>query len=523
MDYSRFFPDAKQDDLCLTLGGKPGKLPLKRACIKTETGFEELDGSMAELGNGILLAVQSKRCGDTDLILRPLDQRGGIDCQSGAHVDNYFCPIFCGDDCMGVVESYSDYFLGKPQLEFLDIESYGPSLWYARNKGSAPFSLVWPDGRTAEAPADGRVYRLETRLHRERGGKLMTYNSYTKQELSQLGIQENELAIYTGTTNPRNFGTLSPGVNSKNVYAYIWKDGQPRELDVCFRHDSADLDVLEVQTGEEEYAFLRDKASGYIRQISGPPKPIAIVNIGALPLRVDTVLGKFTVHAGTMLRLNESIPQREKKKVLLTVNPRSGQFLTSAELWDGASWRRLNIRADSDVFGADRNLAVLDGNAIVQYLEVSRSRPILVMDSPEPDPDYELYITGEIGDRAALRFQRTDYQSGRVVQRVRILHFSRRGEPIVYDLQKLRESPAQIGVEQCTAELPGVPDIFELPELAAETPFPDDRTENFAPKGRHPLNSDKLREFLEGEVKLSGQPSASEKALIPESPENFLE
>lgn len=63
---------------------------------------------------------------------------------------------------MGVVESYSDYFLGKPKLEFLSIKSYGPSLWYARNKGSAPFSLVWPDGRTAEAPADGRVYRLET-------------------------------------------------------------------------------------------------------------------------------------------------------------------------------------------------------------------------------------------------------------------------------------------------------------------------------------------------------------------------
>ncbi len=269
MDYSRFFPDTKRDDLCLTLGGfKPGKLPLKRACIKTETGFEELDGSMAELGNGILLAVQSERCGDTDLILRPLDQRGeelesyrkrgcalrrngdsnsnfltvaptgdgtvwirnegdrslrlqtpdgliyrvctgyteplapsniqalvapiqilldlggnpldlrvsaihvrygktpwqrgGIDCRSGSHVDSYFCRIFCGDDCMGVVESYSDYFLGKPKLEFLSIKSYGPSLWYARNKGSAPFSLVWPDGRTAEAPADGRVYRLET-------------------------------------------------------------------------------------------------------------------------------------------------------------------------------------------------------------------------------------------------------------------------------------------------------------------------------------------------------------------------
>lgn len=350
----------------------------------------------------------------------------------------------------------------------------------------------------------------------------MTYYSYTKNECAQLGIQENELAIYTGAPNPRNSGTLSPGANSKNAYVYIWQDGQPWELDACFRRDGADIDVLEVQTGEEEYAFLRDK-SGYIRQISGPARPITVANLGAIPLRVDTFQGKFMVHAGSALRLDENAPRRETKRVLLTVNPRSGQFLTSAELWDGASWRRLNIRADSDVFGTDRNLAVLDGNAIVQYLEVSRSRPILVMDSPEPDPDYELYITGEIGGRAALRFQRTDYQSGRVVQRVRILHFSRWGEPIVYDLQKLRESPAQIGVEQCTAELPGVPDIFELPELAAETPFPDDRTENFAPKGRHPLNSDKLREFLESKDKSDEQPLASEKALIPEPPENFPE
>lgn len=262
------FPDAKQDDLCLVFGSfLPGKLPLKRACIKTETGFEELEGSMIELGSGLLLAVQSARCCDTDLILRPHEQREeelagyrkracvirrngdpnsnfltvaptgdgtvwirnegdrslrfqtpdglvyracagyteslvpsniqaqvgpiqilldlggnpldfrisaiyvkdaetpwrqcGVDCQSGTHVDSAFTRIFCGDDCQAVVESYSDYFLGRPKLEFLDISSYGPSQWYIRNKGNAPFSLIWPDGRTAKAPADGQVYRLE--------------------------------------------------------------------------------------------------------------------------------------------------------------------------------------------------------------------------------------------------------------------------------------------------------------------------------------------------------------------------
>lgn len=269
MDYGRFFPDAKPDDLCLTFGAFGlGEMPLKCAANKTATGFEDLDASMVEFGSGFLLAVNSTRCGDLASILRPPEERKvelenyrkrgcsfrrngdsnsnfltvaptgdgtiwirnegdrslrfqtpdgliyrvctgyteslapsnicaqvapiqilldlggnpldlrigaihvkygrmpwrqcGMDCQSGAHVDSYFCRVFCGDDCLGVVESYSDYFLGKPKLEFLDIKSYGPSLWYARNKGSAPFSLVWPDDRTAEVPADGRVYRLET-------------------------------------------------------------------------------------------------------------------------------------------------------------------------------------------------------------------------------------------------------------------------------------------------------------------------------------------------------------------------
>lgn len=85
----------------------------------------------------------------------------GMDCQSGSHVDSYFCRISCGDDCLGVVESSSAFFLESPRLEFLDIDSYGPSQWHVRNKGDAPLSLRWPGGRTAEVPADGQVYRLE--------------------------------------------------------------------------------------------------------------------------------------------------------------------------------------------------------------------------------------------------------------------------------------------------------------------------------------------------------------------------
>lgn len=262
------FSEARTDDLCLSFRTpKPGELPLQWAAIKTETGFEDLVGSMTELGSGILLAVNSMRCCENDLFLRPLDQRrkelenyrdwncifhrngdpnsnfftvtaagdgtvwiynagekslrfqtpdgrlyrvcagytqaltlsnlqaqvapvqalldlggnpldlqvsavhvrygespwqrGGVDCVEGAHIDSYFCRVFCGDDCLGVLGSYSGYFLERPQLEFLDIESYGPTRWFVRNRGDAPLPLRWPDGRVADVPADGRVYRLE--------------------------------------------------------------------------------------------------------------------------------------------------------------------------------------------------------------------------------------------------------------------------------------------------------------------------------------------------------------------------
>lgn len=268
MDYSVFFPEAKQDDLCLTFGEfKPREMPLKQVAIKTETGFEDLTASVVELGGGLLLSVQSERCCDNTLIFRPLEQRreelegyrkrncvfrrngdsdsnffnvaatgdsaiwirntgerslrfqlpdgmvyrvcagytetlvpsntsaqitstqllldlggnqlnfqvsavyvkygeapwrrGWLEFLSpGTQIDSYICPIYCGDDRLGVLESHSD-FLGQPRLEVLDIATYGPSRWFVRNKGEAPLPLVWPDGRTADIPADGQIYSVE--------------------------------------------------------------------------------------------------------------------------------------------------------------------------------------------------------------------------------------------------------------------------------------------------------------------------------------------------------------------------
>ncbi len=263
------FPEARQDDLCLVFGEfKPGELPLKRAAIKTEAGFEELDASMVELSGGMLLSVQSERCCDSALISRPLGQRseelenyrkrgcslrrngnpnsnfftvtatgdgtiwirnggdrslrfqtpdgmtyrvcagytealvpsntpariaptqvlldlggnpldfqvsaahvkygegpwhrGGLDCLSpGTRIDSHICPVFCGDDCLGVLESCSGYFLDQPRLELLDIKGYGVSRWFVRNKGKTPLPLTGPGGRTAEVPADNQIYSIE--------------------------------------------------------------------------------------------------------------------------------------------------------------------------------------------------------------------------------------------------------------------------------------------------------------------------------------------------------------------------
>lgn len=268
-NYSRHFPEARQDDLCLTFGEiKPGKMPLKWAAIKMETGFEEMEASMVELGNGLLLSVQSERCCDVGQILRPLEQRseelegyrkrgcifrrngnpnnnfftatatgdgtiwirnegdcslrfqtpdgmvyrvcagytealapsntlaqaapvrvlvdlggnpldfqvsavhvkygeapwcsGGLDCLSpGTRIDSYICPVSCGDDCLGVLESYSDYFLGRPGLALVDMVGYGPTQWFVRNKGEKPLPLTGPKGWTVDVPADGQIYSVE--------------------------------------------------------------------------------------------------------------------------------------------------------------------------------------------------------------------------------------------------------------------------------------------------------------------------------------------------------------------------
>ncbi len=331
----------------------------------------------------------------------------------------------------------------------------------------------------------------------------MNYFSYQDKELSQVGIQEGELAVYTGTVNPRQMGSLGRDTHKRNAYTYRWQDGRSLELDAQFQNDRAGLDVLDVQAGEGHYVFLRDRPSGYIRQIDGPVAPIVVANFGAIPLRVDTLLGKFTVQAGTMLRLDENAPQREKKKVLLTISSNPEQALKSAEVWDGNGWRRLNIcNGESDAY-AGRSFIVRDGSAIVQQVEqvsVNGKRKTLMMDVPEPVPDYEIYVTGQAGDWVTLCFNRTDYRDGQIIQRARTVSFTNWGERVIYDLQRLKESRTQDAANQCATALPGLP--------------PEGETYSAPKKRARPLMSGKLKEFLD----IEDEPDGADASAVPEAP-----
>lgn len=301
----------------------------------------------------------------------------------------------------------------------------------------------------------------------------MNYFSYQAGELSKVGIQEGEVAIYTGTINPRQTRSIGRDTHRRNAYTYLWQDGRPLELDAQFQNDRAGLDILDVQAGEGHYIFLRDHPSGYIRQIAGPAAPIVVANFGAIPLRVDTLLGKFTVQAGTMLRLDENAPRREKKKVLLTVSSNPEQALKSAEVWDGNGWRRLNIRKEPHTIGEGQGFIVLDGAAIVQQAAVNHERQILLMDAPEQDPDYELYVTAQGWGMITLSFDRRDYKEGRVVRRTRTIFSTDRGEPVAYDLRKLRESQSEADLCRVwLSELPGPPAVEESRSAGDLADFP---------------------------------------------------
>lgn len=274
----------------------------------------------------------------------------------------------------------------------------------------------------------------------------MSYYAFTDREVPAAGVLEGEIVIYTSNMPIRQKVICADHRNNPECYVYIWKDGKSEELIPTIRysrHGPAILSVSDIDT----YTFLWDRP--YIRQLSGPAKPITVANLGSAPVRVDTLLGEFSVEPGAMLRLGRDTPRKEKVRVQLDFSTHGGGSLQSA--WTmGNDPRQLRIQEEPAEGDEDRLITVRDDDgSIVQCVAVNKDGEFLMLDPPEPEPKYEIYIAGPRCHKIALRFLRTDYANNRVVQRVRSLSFM----PGLVDLQKLRESRAQAEVKNCTVNL----------------------------------------------------------------------
>lgn len=227
--------------------------------------------------------------------------------------------------------------------------------------------------------------------------------------------------------------------------------GSAEELGIDSTADDDGSLVMGITSGTERYVFLLNKARTFLRQTSGPEKPVVVANIGADVIRVDTFLGKYSVPAGTVLRLNESAPQREKKKVLLTFADigrlRTGSLLESATLLDGGLWRPLITYADGG------HIQIRDGSFVVQTLSYSEFgyKSTVTLKDPPVDPDYEIYFRCPTDWGPEVRFAGIGMKDEGLTRK----HHSfipKRG--VIYEFQKLCNISAPAMTEQCTAQLP---------------------------------------------------------------------
>lgn len=99
--------------------------------------------------------------------------RGDVYLYCGDYTDSYHLRVQYQDDCLGVFEAYSKYFMGRPALDVLDVDSYGPAQWYVRNLGGEALKILWAGKNPSEAPADQRVYPLGN----------LAYPTYLEQEV----------------------------------------------------------------------------------------------------------------------------------------------------------------------------------------------------------------------------------------------------------------------------------------------------------------------------------------------------
>lgn len=101
-------------------------------------------------------------------------RRGDAYLYCGDYTDSYHLRVQDQDDCLGVFEAYSNYFMGRPALDVLDIDSYGPAQWYVRNLGGLPLEIRRAGNSPSELPADQKVYAMSN----------LSLPAYLEQEVS---------------------------------------------------------------------------------------------------------------------------------------------------------------------------------------------------------------------------------------------------------------------------------------------------------------------------------------------------
>lgn len=309
------------------------------------------------------------------------------------------------------------------------------------------------------------------------------YYSFFGRELPKTGIRTGELALYLGTVTKGFCAVPSNCEDRRNVYVYLWKDGSSEDLGVRFVYEEMQVDnvergsyVLKVEVADERWVFLRNDRGDRIRQVAGPAKPVVIMNIGAETVWVDTFLGKYSVPAGTCLRLEENTPQREKKKVLLTVDGSSSEGGSSAKMsaliLDGERWRPMNICAGGMMEGGSRSRGseqILDGTFVVQTFSRLGWAKVILDDMPS-DPDHEIYIRSmrDGSEGAEMHFYGVGMRDDGLGRKKQSLRFQK---GIIYDLQKLRQAPTLELMEECTAELPYLEQLGTSTE--EDVPWPE--------------------------------------------------
>ena len=306
----------------------------------------------------------------------------------------------------------------------------------------------------------------------------ITYYAYAERELPYAGVQPDDLVIYTGTIRDSLLnGPTSVSCSSK-AYAYRWMGDWAEEINIDFTEETHILDaisgtkddggyhVLDITSGAGHYVFLLNKARTFLRQVFGPKKPVVVANLGADAIRVDTFLGKYSIPSGTVLRLDESAPQREKKSVLLTFGEkqRVGSPLESAMLLDGVRWRSLITYAN------DSSIQVKDGPFVVQTLTYHGCESGVTLKDRPVDSDYEIYFRYSTQWGPKVRFAGLGMKDEGLNRKHR--HFYPECG-VIYDFQKLCQAPTIALMKQCTVQLPGSEDADNLPEW--DVPWPETR------------------------------------------------